>query len=224
MGKKIFVTYKYSDSDVLSFNSTYNTTARNYVDVLQSLIDESDHVNKGENDDESLSNFRDSTIASKLRNKIYDSSITIVMISKGMKEYKPETDQWIPWEVSYSLKEHTRDGRTSKSNAVLAVVIPDKFGRYDYFLLEDTCPYCHCTIYKTNILFKILHDNMFNQKKLALSDCSNHTDGTKIYKGFYSYIYSVKWVNFKEDINKYIDIAVNINDNIDEYDISKQVS
>ncbi|MGD1007318.1 MAG: TIR domain-containing protein [Ignavibacteriaceae bacterium] len=225
MGKKIFVTYKYSDSDVLSLNYNSKTTVRNYVDELQKLIEKGDHINKGEKDNESLDSFKDSTIASKLRDKIYDSSVTIVMISQGMKESnKLESEQWIPWEISYSLKELTREEKTSKSNAVLAVVLPDILGRYDYFISEDACPYCHYTLYKTNILFKILSKNMFNQKKPNLSVCTQHTNGSYIYKGYFSYIYSVKWSEFKLDINKYIDIAVQIKSAIDEYNITKEVS
>lgn len=101
MGKFFFVSYKYSDSQVQNLPNIASTTVRNYVDELQDMIEEEDHINKGEDDDESMESLADSTIGSKLGDKIFDSTVTIVMISKGMRENKPENEQWIPWEVSY---------------------------------------------------------------------------------------------------------------------------
>lgn len=220
MGRKIFVSYKYADSLVEALPSVFfvQTTARHYVDKLQELLEEDDHIYKGENDDESLEGFKDTTIQSKLRTKIFDSSTTIVFVSKGMKEaFKAETDQWIPWEVAYSMKVLKRGEKTSGTNAVLAVVLPDENGSYEYYIEQNEA--CGSRTLKTNFLFQILKDNMFNVKDPQTRECNGNT----IYSGYSSYIHTVKWSEFKDNVTKYIDIAKGIQENLENYDLCKTV-
>lgn len=228
MGRKIFVTYKYSDSQVMDLGiyeqnwfgtSKIQTTARHYVDKLTEILENDDHIYKGENDGESLANFSDEHIASTLRDKIFDSSITIVFVSKGMKSlWLAEKDQWMPWEISYSLKEITRGGRTSSSNAILIVVLPDQLNSYDYYLTFDSV--CNCRSFNTPFLFEILKCNMFNEKNPTTSFCSN---GSIVYHGDYSYITSVKWDDFKASHNTYLNKAIELKNKIDNYNITKNV-
>jgi hypothetical protein len=222
MGKKIFVSYKYADRQVQALSYHNTTTVRNYVDILESKIDKSDHIYKGENDGEDLSSLADSTIGSKLGDKIFDSTVTIVFISKGMKEnWKSEKDQWIPWEVSYSLKEQSQQGQNSKTNAVLAVVLPDQNKSYEYFINKNACQNCNYRSLDTNFLFEILQENMFNIKSPEFSNCKYC--GARVYTGYPSFIYSVKWDDFLQDINRYIDIALKIRASITDYEIRKSV-
>lgn len=131
MGRKIFVSYKYADDNVKNLSSYENSTVRSYVDKLEDYIDDSEHYYKGESDGEDLSQLSEEIIWNKLKDRIYDSTLTIVLISPNMKKFLTEDkDQWIPWEISYSLKEVSRKNKngtaiTSKTNAMIAIVLPD---------------------------------------------------------------------------------------------------
>ena len=227
MGKKIFVSYKYADDQVENLKSNKNSTVRDYVDEFEDKLDSSDDIYKGESDGEDLSELSDDTIWEKLKDKIYDSSITIVFISPGMREtQKKDRDQWIPWEVSYSLKETSRknkngDSVTSHSNAMIAVVLPDENGSYSYYLETKDCCSSRCTMHHTNILFEIIKNNKFNRTKNASKRVCDNND--TIWTGTCSYIEAVKWSNFIANYQKYIDSAVERQEHIDEYNICKEV-
>lgn len=150
MGRKIFVSYKYWDFDVYPVPkfSKICPIARDYVTWLEDKFkNRSEHFYKGEGDDEDLSSYSEDYIWNRLKDKIYDSSLTIVLISPNMKEpNRWERSQWIPWEISYSLRKTQRGNTSSQSNAVLAVALPDKNGEYDYI--------------KNMNMFSILKNNM----------------------------------------------------------------
>ena len=230
MGRKVFISYKYKDTLVASlgmsdlkfdghrfYYEARSTRVRDYVDKIQEVIGK-DNINLGEKDGESLAEFADSTIQTVLKSKIFASSVTIVMISKGMKEvFKSEKEQWIPWEVSYSLKEITREDRTSRMNAVLGVVLPDETGSYFWYYEKN--PTCDSMTHKTNQLFGILQKNMFNEKVPDTSDCHGNT----IYHGESSFIKTVRWDNFMSSHSNYIEKAVEIRDNSGNYEITKTI-
>ena len=89
MGRKIFVSYKYADENVYPVPnvSDYRPKVRDYVTWLErKFSDRTDHIYKGEHDNEDLSDRSDDYIWMKLKDRIYDSTITIVLISPNMKE------------------------------------------------------------------------------------------------------------------------------------------
>lgn len=226
MGKKIFVSYKFADSRVKNLSFYENLTVRDYVTKFEEIVDPSDDIYKGESDGEDLSKLSEETIWKKLKDRIYDSSITVVFISPGMKESgKTEKNQWIPWEISYSLKEVSRknkngDAVTSRSNAMVAVVLPDENGSYSYYLESRNCCENGCTTHHTDKLFTILRKNKFNLKDANKKVCDT---GSTIWYGECSYIKAVKWSDFISNYSTYIESASKRQDNIDDYEICKEV-
>jgi hypothetical protein len=228
LGRKIFISYKYSDSEVFcEKNNIWNEcTVREYVDEIEKEVDESDHIYKAESEGEDLSYLSEETIWNKLKERIRDSSLTIVLISKNMKnKFELEINQWIPREISYSLKEvsalnSNNESVKSKTNAMLAVVIPDTNNSYDYFTYTNNCCETNCRMLLTNKLFSILQKNMFNIKDPNNYNCKN---GDIIYNGNPSYISTVKWDDFINNINYHIDEAYKIQENLDDYNIYKEI-
>lgn len=227
MGHKIFVSYKYHDNNVMKItdNIWHNDTVRDYVDKLETYFDKTDNIYKGEEDGEDLSSLSDDAIWEKLKDRIYDSTLTIVLISPNMKTCQRERDQWIPWEISYSLKEIWRKNSTgnnvkSSSNAMIALVLPDRNGSYSYYIEDKSCCQSTCRLLKTNTLFYILKQNMFNVKNADKDECSI---GDIVYHGDSSYILSVKWKNFIGNPTQYIEKAYKIQNSIEQYDICFEV-
>ncbi|WP_322549001.1 TIR domain-containing protein [Flavobacterium psychraquaticum] len=223
MARKVFVSYKYKDELVADLGKKTigvvnnelalvprKTRVRDYVDKLQTKIGK-DNINLGEKDGESLKDFSEGYIESTLKNKIYQSSTTIVMISKGMKDSSmEEKDQWIPWEISYSLRVVKRGDSKSLMNAVLGVVLPDENNSYDWYYSFNQ--ECNCTTHHTSKLFKILRANMFNIIDKKYKECN----GIKIHiTSEPSYIKTVKWDTFMQgnNYNDYIEKALEIRDN-----------
>ena len=218
MGRKVFVSYKHQDSSIRPLNG-YGDTVRAYVDYLiaNRLNDE---IYKGEGD-EDLSQFKDETIRTRLKTKIHDSSITLVLISPNMKDaYKEESEQWIPWEISYSLKEITRSNKMSHTNGVLAILLPDYNNSYEYIF--NNCFSCKSRLLKTDFLFKIIRDNIFNRK--GIESLSTNCPYCSSYGGSSSYIETVKWDDFLSQKDHYLDRASTIRDERRSYNISKEVN
>lgn len=226
MGKKIFVSYKYADNCVQNLNWASDSTVRDYVDEFEKALDYSDDIFKGESDGEDLSSLSENQIWEILKNRIYDSTVTVIFVSPKMKEENvTDKEQWIPWEISYSLKEESRknkngDSVISHSNAMVAVVLPDQDGKYDYYFEPRYCCDNGCVTNHTENLFQIVKDNMFNSKYGNSRVCNN---SKTIWYGDHSYIAAVKWSSFKDDYNRFINDAIERQEKIDDYIITKEI-
>ena len=223
MERKIFVSYKFTDDQVANLDGQRNSIVRDYVDKLGSYLDPATTIYKGEYYSERIS---EETLWETLRNRILDSTLTIIFISPGMiVPGVEEKDQWIPWEVSFSLRKTERkrpngDTYTGGPNAMLAVVLPDASGSYDYYLQRSTCCEKGCTIYHNHRIFAIMRDNMFNRKSEDKRICDVRST---IWRGEHSYIRSIRWRDFIENPETYINAAYERQKHIEDFDIHIEV-
>lgn len=179
MGRKVFVSYKYKDYDVKMMPGVRQPTwPCDYVDYIKNKVLCGNDVYKAENSDEDISSWGEDTIWNHLKDKIYDSTITIVLISPNMKETgKRQRSQWIPWEISFSIRETTRNNRTSHRNAILAVILPDENGSYGYYDKDNLFP-----ILKSNIENGYIHvvtwDNFSKYPQTCMDIAFRYKDKT----------------------------------------------
>jgi hypothetical protein len=114
-----------------------------------------------------------------------------------------ESQQWIPNEIVYSLRNKTRGDRTSKTNGMWAVALPDIRGSYDYAVTHLPCG---VRSWQTDTFFRILKKNMFNRNPKSHTFCSSCSDYH--HQGWdHSYIRPVKWSDFISDPNAYFERA-----------------
>lgn len=115
MAHKTFISYKYSEAKDLRDR------------IIDALGDDATYYQGETSDSPNMSDLTTRTIKQKLSDMLYDTSVTIVVISPHMKKSK-----WIEWEIRHSLMKETRDGRTSRPNGVVGVIMKVK-GGYDWF-------------------------------------------------------------------------------------------
>ena len=183
LGRKVFVSYKYKDNDVKKIpDVTQPTWPCDYVDYIKNKVLSDDDIYKGEDSDQDISSWSEDDIWEHLKEKIYDSTITIVLISPNMKEPgKWQRSQWIPGEISFSVRETTRNNRTSHRNAILAVILPDQNGSFDYYEKNELFP-----ILKSNIdngyIYVVTWDDFLKYPQIDINIAFDHKDDTPDYK------------------------------------------
>ena len=225
MGRNVFVSYKFADTNVQRLSRTpwyEQTKVRDYVDELAEELRKNGDVYMGEGDDEDLTGYSDDYIYRHLKDMIYPTSVTIVLISPNMKlAGRYDKSQWIPWEIFYSIYQANRNDRVSHTNAILAVFLPDQYGSYSYMIEQKSCCPSGCRLLHTNKLFTILEENMFNQKEPERMDC---TYDEKVYRGFCSYIPMVKWCDFIQNMDVHFFQAEYTRDHIEGYKMHRSVN
>ena len=192
MAHKTFISYKHSE-------------ARDLRDrIIKSLGKDATYY-KGETSvSPDLTDTSTENIKRHLRDMMYDTSVTIVILSPNMKESK-----WIDWEIEYCLKNIPRKNRTSYTNGVVAVVMKCN-GSYDWLkTTTKNSDGCISSSYDESKLFDIINKNRFNQvcPKYTCSKCKTVSALTG------SYISIVTEEDFLSNPSKYINNAYDKSEN-----------
>lgn len=159
MARKTFISYKYSESKGLREK------------IIDALGDDATYYKGEHNDSRDLSDESNDYIKRYLKDMIFDTSVTILILSPHMRE-----SIWIDWEVEYSLRNYSRDEKTSKTNGVVAVALKVN-GDYGWlFNLARKSDGCSVRTYNNESLYDIIRENRFNriEKKYHCDDCKSY--------------------------------------------------
>lgn len=201
MSHKTFISYKWGEAQQLR------------DDIIEALGDDATYYKGETSDSPDLTDTSTENIKKNLRNMMYDTSVTIVIISPNMKKSK-----WIDWEIEYSLKNNTRKGRTSHTNGVVGVIMKYN-GGYDWFKITSTNnDGCNSSSYKESLVYDIINNNRFNQNpKIYSCDVCKTVNALTG-----SYIAYVEEETFLANPTKYIDNAYDKSENdASGYDLVK---
>jgi len=201
MAHKTFISYKYSEAQDLR------------DDIIEALGDDASYYTGETSDSPDLTDTTTENIKKVLTDSMYNTIVTIVIISPNMYKSK-----WIDWEIEYCLKEITRKERTSQTNGIVGII---KKHNGDYSWFKSTSIQsdgCSSSYYVENLLYDIIKKNRFNQKPQVYS-----CDTCKTVNALTgSYISFVEEETFLGNPEKYIDNAFDKSENEDGYELTKQ--
>ena len=192
MAHKTFISYKYSEAQKLR------------DDIIAALGKDATYYQGETSDSPDLTDTSTENIKKNLKDMMYDTSVTIVIISPNMTK-----SEWIDWEIEYCLKSITRKNRTSHTNGVVGVIMKYNGG---YSWLKTTSEKddgCSSSSYDESKMYDIINNNRFNQdpKVYSCEICKTVNSLTG------SYIALVEEETFLANPTKYIDNAYEKSEN-----------
>ena len=204
MARKTFISYKYSESC-------------EYRDkIIRSLGDDATYYTGETADSPDISNLKVESIKNHLKDMIFNTTVTMVILSPSLTESK-----WVDWEIDYSLSKYSRDGKTSSINGLIGIV-PPFYGDYSWFISTHSNPDGHETnnyINEEARTFRIMYENRYNQnpKEYACPRCKSVDQLTG------SYLSYVKLDDFCIDPDKYIENAYEKSQHVNSYDLRRKI-
>lgn len=201
MVHKTFISYKHSEAQKIR------------DDIIKALGKDAVYYRGETSNSPDLSDTSTENIKKALTDMMFDTSVTIVVISPNMTE-----SNWIDWEIEYCLKNINRKDCISHINGVVGVIMKYN-GGYEWFKKKKRKDDgCIISSYDENKVYDIINKNRYNQnpKKYSCDVCKTVDSLTG------SYIAYVEEETFLSNPNKYINNAYDKSeDNAAGYNITK---
>src|SRR6201986_829041 len=118
MARYTFISYKYNEASDLRDK------------ILKKLGDHAQYYQGETAESPNLTDTSTDNIMKNLKDMMFKTSVTIVVISPNIKQSK-----WIDWEIGYTLKEITREDKTSRTNGIVGVIMKYN-GGYDWLVSQ----------------------------------------------------------------------------------------
>lgn len=156
MARETFIAYKYSEAQDLRDQ------------IIKKLGSDASYYQGETAESPDLTGTSVENIKKNLKNMIFGTSVTIVIISPELKKSK-----WVDWEIQYSLKEYKRGSTTSKTNGIVGVVKKVN-GLYDWLISSYKNPDgCTTRSIDSSLLYNIVNNNRFNLNTEDKYSCPN---------------------------------------------------
>ena len=200
MARKTFISYKFSEARILRDR------------IIHVLGNDATFYRGETSDSPDLTDYKTETIKQHLKDMIFNTSVTIVVISPCMIKSK-----WIDWEIEYSLRAYSRNGRTSQANGIVGVAMKVD-GDYSWLRHTRERQDGHVSVYNDkDLLYPIINNNRFNEKAkcYCCPNCQTYDHLTG------SYISIIEEDDFIKNPSKFIENAYEKSQRIQEYDICK---
>jgi len=202
MARETFIAYKYSEAQDLR------------DEIIEKLGTDASYYQGETADSPDMTGETIDKIKNGLKDMIFGTSVTIVIISPNLKQSK-----WVDWEIEYSLKEYKRQTTTSRTNGIIGVIMKYN-GSYDWLISQSqNSDGCTTRYIDGSKLYDIVKGNRYNLETDDKYSCPNCKSFDQL-NG--SYIALVEEESFLNNTSHYIENAYDKSKAIGNYDLTKK--
>lgn len=202
MARETFIAYKYSEAQDLR------------DEIIAKLGADASYYQGETAESPDMTGETIDKIKNGLKNMIFGTSVTIVIISPNLKQ-----SEWVDWEIEYSLKEYKRHTTTSRTNGIVGVIMKYN-GSYDWLISRtQNSDGCTSRYIDDSKLYDIVKGNRYNLETDDKYSCPNCKSFDQL-NG--SYIALVEEESFLNNPTHYIENAYNKSKATGDYNLTKK--